>query len=151
MRGQPYFKSQKTTIIAQTSFSSFKPNPSKQPCLSLLFCQPEKKIAHFCMLQVWRHVLPHNTIRFYCFTFALVNMFLKVVNFGNQKFFSPFDLCAHPTFKHMHFPIKAKKNFCPWKLYCPIIFKNLLNSFPIPFTLLFLFSFSTRITSSNGF
>lgn len=109
----------------------------------IIILSTRKKLLVFCKLQVWKHVLPHNTIRFCCFAFAPPNMFLKVVDFGNQKLFSPFDLCAHSTSNHMCSPIKAKKNFCPWKLYCPIILKNLIY---FPF-----FYPSIRITSSNGF
>jgi hypothetical protein len=47
-------------------------------------------------------------------------------------------LCAHPTSNHMRFPIKAKKNFCPWKLYCPIILKNVVY-FPFLYPSLFIF------------
>ncbi len=97
-----------------------------------------KKLFMFCMLQVWRHVFPHNPIRNCCFAFAPPNMFLKVVDFGNQMLFSPFDLCAHPTSNHMRFTIEAKNNFCPWKLYCLIILKNLIY---FSFLYLSLFTF----------
>ncbi len=138
VRRQPYFKSQKTTTIAQTSFSSFKPNPPKQPCLSLLFCQLEKKFSYFACCKFGDMYCPTTQLGFFCFAFAPPNMFLKAVDFGNQKLFSPFDLCAHPTSNHMRFPIKAKKNFCPWKLYCPIILKNVVY-LPFLYPSLFIF------------
>lgn len=92
----------------------------KCPCPPL--CPPTKEESFgICMLQFWRHIsLPHNAINFCFSTFAPPNMFIKVVKFENQKLLSPFNLCPCLTL-YMHYPIKTKDNFYPWKLCCPII------------------------------
>jgi hypothetical protein len=83
--------------------------------------QLKKESFGICMLQVWRHIsLPHNAIKFCLFTFAPPNMFIKIVKFENQKPLSPFNLCPCLT-PYMHYPIKTKDNFYPWKFCCPII------------------------------
>jgi hypothetical protein len=108
VRGQPYFKSQKTTTIAQTSFSSFKSPKTTMSIIVVLSIR--KKIVHVLHVASLETCIPHNTIRFCCFAFAPPNMFLKVVDFG--KSLSLPLVCVHT--QHLTicaFPLKPKRTF----------------------------------------
>jgi hypothetical protein len=87
-----------------------------------------KQVFMFCMLWSYRHViLFFIVIISYNLVFAPSNMLIKVVKFRNQKFFSPFNLCANMTPTHVHFLIGTNHKFCPWKLCCPNILKILIS------------------------
>ncbi len=128
-------------------FPFFLPNhiPHNNHVIHYVFSPHIEKLLILCMLWFSKNViLPHVPIWFCNLALAPPNMFLEVVKFGNQKLLFAFNLWTNMTPNHVYFAIYHKHDFCPWKLCCPNILKNLINfPFPHPF-FFFLHGVSVR-------